>query len=42
MYEIPGLNPKYLRSSYVLLIEIRRSDGDVKPGGSFDALERAG
>ena len=40
---MPGLNPKYLRSAYdmnayVLVIAIRPSDGDVKPGaplGSF-------
>ena len=35
---IPGLNPKSLSSAYgvkkyVLLLAIRSSDGDVKPGG---------
>ena len=38
-----GLNPKYLRSeydvkTYVLLIVIRQSDGNVKPGGPLGAF----
>ena len=38
LQNMPGLNPKSFRSafvvkSYVLLIAIRLSDGDVKPDG---------
>ena len=41
---IPGLNPKSLRSgyvkAYVLLLAIRLSDRDVKPGGPMERFSK--
>ena len=42
---ITGLNPKsphgaYDVNAYVLLISIRRADGDVEPGGPLGAFRK--